>query len=420
MVYVECVKIRATGLLYANKRFYKEFIHFLREMFVLGFHIDPSAPSTAVKLINSDNSQWGNDCTIDTPPHPDYGMLDRMPVDRFRGIRILIDAPDVTDPGQLFRVRHRESRGWRLRGAWNRSVPNYSSWDAVTKTASIRHEGSNSDLGIILRPFSRIRYADAVTIELRRNAPRERPVNNLKANLVKSCRKRSFGLDLRPEAEWNDDDTLALEDALHVWLDYLLDDMGGPTAALLRRDRFKFWCSGYEYQGGRHFHGFVLDDREIGSAEGYLDEELFDHIKQTCHDRFMSAREHTSAPPGFWFSSHELKRLGWLAEVGEEDTFWETRYPAGIEPKSRNHSWIDTAAQQQPIDTRFRLEPPEHDVDTPACQIFPPYIGGCPSCNLGDRKNKLLIMLQNNHLRNILFHFNARPEEARLLGPIVE
>ncbi|EXJ70722.1 uncharacterized protein A1O5_05712 [Cladophialophora psammophila CBS 110553] len=269
MVYAECVKIRAIGLLYANKRFYKEFIQFLRESIVLGFHIDLSAPSTAVKLINSDNFQWGNNCTIDaTSPHPDYGMLDRIPVDRFGGIRILIDAHRMSPTlAYLFEVGCNatdwspESRGWHFRGAWNRKVPNYSSWDPVTKTASIRHEGSNSEEEITLRPFSRIRYTEPVTIELPRNTPWERPVNNLKAGLVKSCSlKRSFGLDLRPEAEWSDDDTLAIEDALHVWLDCLLDDMEGPTAALLQRDRLKFWRSGYEYQMGWHFHGFVLDE----------------------------------------------------------------------------------------------------------------------------------------------------------------
>lgn len=309
MVYARCVSIRALGLLYANKRFYHEFIPFLREDFVLAFHINPSSSSSGAKIINPDNSPWGNNSTIDAvSPHAEYGILDRMPIDSFKAIRILIDAPDVNDPGQLFRawlqssglvtallprwasdavpkteadiiipegrlsarlppltiqVRNTKFTKWHSGGRWNRSAPWYGHWDSVTKTPSIERSSSTSadcDLETILTPLSRIRYAETVAVILPDDAPSVKHTDNFLSALASSCvQKRSFGLndyeEAGPQLDDDDDDALAFEGALHLWLDYLLDNMSGPTAAILRRDRFKFWCSGYECQMGQRFYG---------------------------------------------------------------------------------------------------------------------------------------------------------------------
>jgi hypothetical protein len=390
MVYAQCVKIRAFGLLYANKQYYNEFIPFLREEFVLAFHIDPSSSSTVVKIINSDNSPWGHACTFDAASlHADYSMVDTMPVDRFKEIRILIDAPDVNDPGQVIRgwlqsngltrallprwanpdsvpqteadiflpvarltsrlpplkiqVRDKNSTEWHAGGVWSRSIPSFCSWDPVTKMAPIECEGSNpsySDLGIILTPLSRVRHAETVVVELPRDAPSTSALKHFMLDLTSyGIQKRSFGLNRDIEAEWNDDDTLAFEDAIHVWLDYLLDGMDGQTAAILRRDRLKLWCSEYEHEMGRHFHGFEPDF--IGGASGFLDNEQLCHITKAFHDRFMSAREHVVEPYrdilrrhgqhvvlssnkdfDFWCVSEQVKELGINPNLGKRDTFW--------------------------------------------------------------------------------------------------
>lgn len=298
MVYAQCVKIRAFGLLYANKQYYNEFIPFLREEFVLAFHIDPSASSTVFKIINSDNSPWGHACIFDAASlHADHRMVDMMPVDRFKEIRILIDGPDLNDPGQVirgwlqsngltrallprwadsdsvpqteadilipagrlttrlpplrFQVRDKKSAKWHAGGIWSRSIPSYCSWNPVTKIPSIKVEGSypaHSDLGILLIPFSRVRYAETVVVEIPRDAPSKSALQHFALDLTSYCvQKRAFGLNTDIDTEWNDDYTIDFEDAIHVWLDFLLDDMDGQTAAILRRDRFKLWCSEYEY-----------------------------------------------------------------------------------------------------------------------------------------------------------------------------
>ncbi|KAJ9501609.1 hypothetical protein H2202_002571 [Exophiala xenobiotica] len=473
-IYAQCVELCAFGLLYANKTLYNEFIPFLREDFVLAFHIDPSASSTVVKIINPDNSPWGNRSTIDTAsPHPDHSILDAMPVDCFKSIRILVDAPDVNDPGQLVRgwlqsnglvrglfprwadpsswprteadivipkgrstsrlppvtiqVRDRETAKWHVGGLWNQSVPSYDRWDPVTKTSSFHHSDprSYSDVAIILRSFSQIRNTEILAIELPHDAPSTESMDDFTNELTSSCiQKRSFGLDLREE-KWNDGDELGFEDAFHVWLDYLLDDLNGPAAAFLRRDRFKLWCSAYEYQMGRHFHGFSCRGKFPGGAWGYLEDQLLKHIQKSYHDKFMSAREHVLAAQRDILRRHghsvalqmdqeigashyydQLKRHGLQANLGTEETFWETCYPDGIEPKSWNENWEDT----QQIGLIRRLELPEVATEPTACQTFPPFIGGCKSCDKDPVLIKVIMGFRQN-TRDYLF--KSRPRPAR-------
>ncbi|KAK5057713.1 hypothetical protein LTR84_011714 [Exophiala bonariae] len=102
-IYAQCVNIRAYGLMYVNKQFYNEIRPLLKEDFVLGFHIDPSS-STEVKLISPNNSAWGGQWVLDAAStHTDYSFINRMPLDHFKGIRILIDPPSLNDPGQVVR-----------------------------------------------------------------------------------------------------------------------------------------------------------------------------------------------------------------------------------------------------------------------------------------------------------------------------
>lgn len=201
MIYARCVNIRANGLICVNKQFHNEISPFLKEDFVLGFHIDPSS-STKVRIVNSDNSAWGDRCVLDAASsHPDYSILDSMPIDQFKGIRILIDSPSMDDPGQLVRgwlqanalltallprwvdadtiprtekdilvphgrsttrlpritvqVRDSNREKWHTNGSWNRSIPSYKAWDPVLKTAP-KHQSAMSDLEIILTPLTRI------------------------------------------------------------------------------------------------------------------------------------------------------------------------------------------------------------------------------------------------------------------------
>ncbi|EXJ87006.1 hypothetical protein A1O3_03963 [Capronia epimyces CBS 606.96] len=353
MIYDECVKIRAHGLLYVNRKFHNDLrAHFNKEDFVLGFHIDPSSSSTTVTIINPDNSTWGRHSVLDVAtPHPDYSILDSMPIDRFRGIRILIDPPNIHDPGQVVRgwlqstslvtallprwadpekipvteedivvpksrvsarlppiaikVRDGKTHKWHTGGSWNRTLPDITAWDQVQRRLVDNGE-SFSDLELMLTPLARVRNTDAISFDLPSGAPVGGSCEDLQNRLVGlATRKKLFGLERSDypsipegfeEREDDDDDMQIDEDGLYVWLDYLLDDMRGPSAAALRRDRFKFWCSEYDYQMGRRIHGTRAADQYLfGGAQWAMSAVLYEAIENSFHDRFMSLREHENA-----------------------------------------------------------------------------------------------------------------------------
>lgn len=444
-IYAQCVNIRAFGLLYVSKQFHNEFSPFLQEDFVLGFHIDPSS-STEVKLISPDNSPWGDQWIINAASsHPDYSIIDEMPIDRFKGIRILIDPPSMDDTGQVDRgwlqstalvtallydwedptmspiteddiwrpptrlttrlppitiqVRDGDTVQWYSNGSWNRQVPCYTAWEPVLGTARA-HENASSDLEIILTPFARLRYADAISIELPFNAPVESGFENFRSRLVSfMTRKKSFGLEVSRELGPNDNDVQAREDTLYVWLDYLLDDMHGPSAANIRRDRFKFWCLTCGLYLSHRVYGLDCNSDDVfGGARGTLRDGLLGIVENSIHERFLSTREHvlaayrdvlrkqgqpvyiyTDRSYDFKILSSKVHQHALRPKLGNDNTFWEIYYPSGIQPKSQNDCWrnIDLSNTFLLSDT----VPPygaKKFVDTR--QTFPPGFGRCKLC----------------------------------------
>ena len=127
MIYNECVVNRSIGLLRASKQFHNEFIPLLLERFVLSFHVDPSASSSVVKILNQNGE------TLDVAsPHLNYSsILEKMPVDHFRRIEISINAPDPADPGQLVRA-------WRqTTGLLTALLPRWKSSESLLSRSDI-------------------------------------------------------------------------------------------------------------------------------------------------------------------------------------------------------------------------------------------------------------------------------------------
>jgi hypothetical protein len=112
MIYQGCLHARTTALFRASKQLYYESLPYLREKFVLGFHIDPRAPGSIIYLVDRHGRPWGqsrNIINVDSP-HEECMYLDFMPVDQFGKIQIRIDAPDPKDPGQLARCWYQTKR----------------------------------------------------------------------------------------------------------------------------------------------------------------------------------------------------------------------------------------------------------------------------------------------------------------------
>lgn len=422
-IYDECLQQRHFGLLYSSKEIYSEFIPLLREKFVLTFHIDPSesemsssrcTTDSRVHIVNKYNQSWGHARNeINTAsPHRDE-ILDDMPIDEFGKIRILIDAPNPRDPGQIVRVwyqctrlmsallpqwkyvievpetqadliipRGRKSselppieivltrsgaKTWSSGGNLNHSVPCYDGWNPVTQSVWILPEGQHSDLEVVLMPFCRIRNAASVTVQLPPDCPNNRYVNAIRAflsdetkgsdpfgTLVHNGGQCAFGSPCFLWGSWDsqgegldgfeDDETvLGREHAMSAWLDYLLDDMDGDTARLLRRERFENWCSEHEYQHGMILAGASVNDRDFGSPYGFINPALLDRLCTSFYDRYVG---------GMNLKQHEVWRL-----LREDAFAWKDSFPDGVERKSSlGDFWPDS----QPLDFWWSETLPRH------------------------------------------------------------
>ncbi len=180
------------------------------------------------------------------------------------------------------------------------------------------------------------------------------------------------------------------------------------------------------------FHGPSTHNDYIGTPDGYVADELITHMKQTFHDRFMSAREHVVAAYRNVVRRHgsnkavilpthkdypanydcrEVEKLGTdIKSVNIDQTFWETLYPHGIDPKSQNDYWEDTAQELIP----YRLEPPERS-DATAGWMFPAHVGRCKHC---DPKSLQWRMIIKSHKYERDSLTGSNPRYASLLSPI--
>ena len=100
MIFKECIaQAGVAGIVQTSRQLYVEFIPLLYKDRVLTFHIDPRDRASAVKLMG-----YGDE-TIDVlSNHRDNSSaFEKMPIDKFKSVRVLIDAPDPEDLGQLGR-----------------------------------------------------------------------------------------------------------------------------------------------------------------------------------------------------------------------------------------------------------------------------------------------------------------------------
>lgn len=390
VIYHECAQLRSTGLLFTNKQIYSEAIPPLEEKFVLSFLIDPAASSSTVKIVNQNGQPWGHGGrnTVDArSPHPDH-VLQTMPIDKFAKIRLFIDAPNPKDPGQLVRawyqttrllaallprwrdlnklprtaedivvpegrkttklppveITFRETghRKWSINAALNHSLPSYKGWDADGQSVSKVPDNGHSDMEVLLTPFLRIRDAASLKVQLPSDACPESQLGDL-ISLLQELAVSSipFGMNLCLGAEDNcrdDDECLAREDALHIWLDCLLDDMDGPTAALVRRERFQHWCPEYEHQLGCRLDGFHGPKRwVVGGPASLMHPELVDLIAGQFSARFAAGWLHERLARSEW--NCRWRPPGESKEEASEPNLWEKYFPTGIINRFGNANW---------------------------------------------------------------------------------
>ncbi|EXJ67065.1 uncharacterized protein A1O5_09711 [Cladophialophora psammophila CBS 110553] len=431
-VFLHCIGNRSVGILRASKQLCGEFIPLLYEEFKLVFHVDPTDPLSRVRILNQ------NGRVVECLPYHRDTVLDKMPIDRFKSIRILVDAPDPQDPGQLLRAWKQCTSlmtallpQWRGRNRlpespqdyhlppvrrsnrlppiliqfrdadtnsagtgswtsespyadgerlWNRSVPSYRSWNAERKTTfptNLRSGFHHCDLDIILAAFWRIRDADSVDVQL---PPSPSTLDDQPWTVDEALRRLDlftkhnmpFGCDPRGTGCLDDDDyILSNEDSMHLWLDYLLDDLGGPTAPFLRRQRYQNWCDEYEYLVGRRINGFYQPKRlsqwypekdVVGSPLGLVPNHLIEMIGRAFRDRFWAGWMETgnlemprnSEPSGEHFD-REASTINHMNQVnghiylrgpGGPQDGWELTWPEGLPQMSALHPAVGNGLRE--------------------------------------------------------------------------
>ena len=367
-VFQHCIINASISILRCSKALHAEFIPQLHEGFELEILVDPTAVLSSMRILNQ-RSRF----LYCLSNHRD-GTLDAWPVDRFKGLKTVVEAPDPSDPGQLVRCwtqvtslvsslspRWRDpaalpkflSRGWDVvvgsgrlsrklppvtiefrdvencgdvrrwtsdspyksgERLWNHSVPSYNEWNSDEHwdpnlaggairlpLADPRRGFRHSDVDINSMAFSRIRKAERLELEFPANwaLPEDKDGDvQSRIRLLKQFNKlyQPFGCCPSREDGIDDDLGLSSEDAMHLWLDYLLDDLQGFTAAILRRQRWQAWCCEHEQQMGLRFNGFRMDRDQIShhgnivvGGPKYLHHPgLVDVIREAFCDRFLA------------------------------------------------------------------------------------------------------------------------------------
>jgi hypothetical protein len=144
MLYAACVQQRALGLLVENKQIHREFLQHLQNLFVLRLHIDSTASSSVVRVLDINGNPWGSSknefSTLAFDMRSPYLLpLRGMPIDRFKRIDITIDAPSPEDPSQLYRAWEQCLSVRRL------LLPHYGSSSVPATEPVIKpHEGPES------------------------------------------------------------------------------------------------------------------------------------------------------------------------------------------------------------------------------------------------------------------------------------
>lgn len=215
--------------------------------------------------------------------------------------------PDPNGKGKESRRWTRDSPWQRGERLWNHSVPRPSDWDddwdedtllaSWTKKASVESESApaGSDIEIILSAFLELRGAQSFKVNLPPSGPsitHSVHVRGLLA-LIQHSVERDASLESRSQIEMGMDiSTLIRVDCEHLWLDYLLDDLEGPTAAIMRRQRLQAWCCEYEYLTMERLEGYYRGWDVVGGAENstILSEDLLYDMEQEFCSRFATGQ----------------------------------------------------------------------------------------------------------------------------------
>ncbi|KAI4169369.1 MAG: hypothetical protein LQ343_005762 [Gyalolechia ehrenbergii] len=178
--------------------------------------------------------------------------FDKLPFEKLDKIRINVAAPNGIYPGQIVCLYNKCMDLAELLENSKQALPDieiklldteFAKWN--TKNQTRMHVGLISDLDftddheLLLFAFSRLRNARSAKIYVLVEYDGE---NHFIWNMASSMMLgEPFGTWSKPDEPWNDEETQEDADNIFTDLDLALDLLLGPTAEMMRLDRFSSW-----------------------------------------------------------------------------------------------------------------------------------------------------------------------------------
>ena len=352
MIYEECMAMRTALPMRLNSTIRNEFPYQQPSDFGLIFRIDPACGSTSVDTLNDRIEPWGDNFQIDLSTfHPDRHVLDSMPIDKFRYIRIVIFPPNPKDPGQLLRAWwqvtrlldlllpssrdfHRvpgdiadvicptgrettklppvevgfvetETRTWATNGHLNESIGGFDSSQIVffPEANGPLSDEYTPDLDILMRAFLRIRQAQGLQFfKPMSYTKRDFPVERLVAVAYDhAIYPDVFGTmrGMRADDMWrrgfdgpfgDEEFAATVEDTYHVWFLSLVDFLPGPTIRQLRTEIRRHWCRQCQQHLSHHLYGRNNVSRYAGAANSVLEDVRFKDLEDHLKTLYLGSK----------------------------------------------------------------------------------------------------------------------------------
>ena len=232
------------------------------------------------------------------------GVDRALPFEVLRAIRIEIEAPRRDDPGELLQSWNKNvllveylSGGASLPFLEICAVENDARQWATTEgilqqsvaSPDGYKEGVDSDLELLLMPFRRLRKARGVQIRIPEQPRQEAVKMMVEETEARAVSEKPFGTYLDETDDMDDQMVGSYEFTQRLWFDYMLDDMEGPCAAMVRLARFSTWTERYE----KEMYYRTTDGGgggSVGSAECMLSERQLTDARSALLERYRAMR----------------------------------------------------------------------------------------------------------------------------------
>ncbi|KAL9027767.1 MAG: hypothetical protein Q9196_003761 [Gyalolechia fulgens] len=305
------------------------------------FHVSPRYRYRSwIRVESSFGARWLLSDLVDATKRG----FDKLPFEKLNKIRINIAAPDGEDPGQIVCLYNKCMDLAELLENSKQALPNieirlletrFANWNTKNQTQThiplVSDFYFTDDHEFLLFAFSRLRYVISAKISVPveydgHEGFKSHFVGNLARAMVL---EEPFGTCSDPEHPWVDEETQENADNIFTDFDLALDQLLGPTAEMLRLDRFSSWYTD-ELHGESRYERRYARIIKTWTAYSWERKTKLEHLRW----RYGAMRAFDPA----W-----LNHLGYLASTKDvglikqwDQRCWHQRYDYNI-PYWKSH-----------------------------------------------------------------------------------